>query len=497
MGSARSRRPLALPAAAAAVAAVAVVAGLLATLLLWAPGPRSAVLLEPAPGGVHPPADPHAAVRDQLGGLAGLLIGDDPLLRACADPAAGLSRPGPAGRDPAPATSGPARTAPAADRSGQVGAVIAQTEALRGRELRPVPEIRLLVGQEMTEQVAEFFADRDAPVQIDIDTRALTALGAISPGTDLAALRLDAFAEQVSGYHLGAAGLIGIRVGNPDALSPLERVVLAHELEHALSYQHVGRPAEHREGEASADAGRAGSALVEGSAAAAMLQYAHTVLTLSEQLTLRAELAVRAGQRALAGYSPYLLAELRFPYLAGLRYTCQRWLDGGWAAVEAGYRDPPASTAAVLFPDRLGERPRRPAALAAPGGSWRHADTASFGAAELEWLLSAPGGDPDAGLDRVRERVSAWDGGRRTVWTERAASAVGLALVDRGEPGTPPLCDTVRRWYAAAFPLATVDHDGARVRFDGRRQDAVLACPGVQVRLGIAPTLERAAAIVD
>lgn len=475
MGSAHSRRSVALVAGAVAMV---VVAGLLAALL-WAPWPRQAALLEP-PGAGGP--DPDAAIRDRLGGLAGLLIGDDPLLRACADPTAVTGR--------APEPSAPVRTSPVAGRTDPVVAVTARTEALRGRELRQPPEVRLLVGAEMTEQVAGFFAGRGDSAQIDIDTRALTALGAIAPGTDLAELRLDAFAEQVSGYHLGSEGVIGIRVRTRTGLTPLER------LEHALSYQHVGRPGEHREGEASADASRAGSALVEGSAAVAMLQYAHTVLTRPEQLTLRDELSVRAGRRALAGYSPYLLAELRFPYLAGLRYTCQRWLDGGWAAVEAGYRDPPASTAAVLFPDRHGEQPRQPAALAAPGRSWRHAETASFGAAELEWLLAAPGGDRDAGLDRVRERVSAWDGGRRTVWTDRAASAVGLALVDRAAPGTPPLCGTLQEWYAAAFPLATVERDGNRIRFDGRRQDAVLACPGPQVRVGIAPTLEQATAIV-
>jgi hypothetical protein len=462
------------------VLAVAAMAGLTAAVVLvWTPGELPPGAPGPAPGPAEQPAppDPDAALREQLGGLASLLIGDDPLLRACADPGAAA---------PAPDSPGP-------DRSGPVAAVTAQTEALRGRELDRSPAVRLLPDGAMTDQVTEFFAGRNDPEQLDLDARALTALGAITPGTDLAALRVDAFAEQVSGFHLGEEGLIGVRVQTPGRLRPLERVVLAHELEHALSYQHLGRPGDRQRGR-SADAGRAASALVEGSATVTMLQYATGVLTPAEQAAMRAELAARAGQRALAGYSPYLLAELRFPYQEGLRYTCRRWLAGGWEAVEAGYRDPPASTAAVLFPDRHGEQPREPAALAGPGRSWHRADTRSFGAAELEWLLAAPGGDPAAALDRVWERVAAWAGGRRSVWTDRAATAVGLALVDRDQGG-PPLCDTVRQWYAVAFPLATVIPAGARVRFDGRRQDAVLACPGSQVRLGIAPTLAEAAAI--
>jgi hypothetical protein len=489
--TAQTRRPLAV------VATVATTAGLVAALLWWAPW-QPAGDPGPAPGGGQiGRSDPDAALRARLGGLSGLLIGDDPLLRACADPAGATPGPDPSGGSPGPdpeaTTPGPDPT-PEPDQADPVATVIAQTEALRGRRLPGPPEIQLLAGEQMTDRVAEFFADRGDPEQVDIDRRALTALGAIVPGTDLAALRVDAFAEQVSGYHLGAEAQIGVRVQTPGALSPLERVVLAHELEHALSYQHLGRPADYREGEETADARRAASALVEGSAAAAMLQYATTVLDPVEQAAMRVELVDRAGQDALSGYSPYLRAELRFPYLAGLRYTCQRFLDGGWPAVEAGYRDPPASTAAVLFPERQGEQPREPAALAEPGRPWRHADTSSFGLAELEWLLAAPGGDPGAGLDRLRERVADWDGGLRTVWTDGAATAVGLALVDRGERG-PPLCDTVREWYAAAFPTAAANRGDTSVRFDGQRQDAVLTCPGSQVRLGIAPTLDEASAI--
>lgn len=469
---------------AGALVGVLGTAVLLATGLVWVL--RGEPAPEPDPGATGPPSatrpaaepDPDAALRGRLGGLANLLFGDDPLLRACADP--GRPVPGP--------TAGSA--GPDAD---PVATVTDQTEALRELTVDQPPAVRLLPDDEMTEQVAESFSGRDDSARIDLDTRMLVALGAIRPGTDLAALRVDAFAEQVSGYHQGEGNVIGIRVGEPGRLSPLERVVLAHEVEHALTYQRLDRPGSGGE-RRSADARRAASALVEGSASAAMLQYANAVLSPAEQEIMRAELAERAEQQALSRYSPYLLAELRFPYQEGLRYVCQRWLAGGWEAVADAYRDPPATTAEILFPQREGEPPQQPAALSGPGGSWERARTGSFGAAELEWLLAAPGGDLDTGLDRVRERVSGWDGGQLAVWTRQEATAVGLALVDRGD-GAPPLCDTVRQWYAAAFPLAAEQPDGTQVRFDGQRQDAVLACSQTQVRLGIAPTPDEAAAI--
>ncbi|MPZ26241.1 MAG: hypothetical protein GEV12_07245 [Micromonosporaceae bacterium] len=459
------------------LAAAVLTVGLVGVLLV--PAPWTAPTPPPAspPTGVGQPplTDPaEALLRERLGGLGSLLIGDDPLLQACADPG----------------TAPPALAEPAS-----LAAVTAHTEALRRRELVESPDIQLLPDAEMTARVARSFRGRAEPAQVDLDTRALTGLGAIQPGTDLGSLRVDAFAEQVNGYHLGEQGVIGVRAADddPDRLRPLERVVLAHELEHALSFQHLGRPSDSRDGDESTDARLASAALVEGSATTTMLHYATAVLTPAQQAVLRGDLRLRAGQGALAGYSPYLLAELQFPYREGLRYTCRRWLAGGWDEVEAGYRDPPASTAAVLFPERHGEQPRRPATLADPGGPWEHARTSSFGAAELEWLLTAPGGEVSASLDQPRQRVSAWDGGELAVWTNGDATAVGLALVDRG--GGPALCDTVRQWYAAAFPRASQEQDGTRVRFDGPRQDAVLACPGSQVRLGIAPTATVAATI--
>jgi hypothetical protein len=455
------RRRIAL----AALVGVAAAAGL-------APSPRSLPSPAPAPAPAPvvtagPAATDEALLRDRLGGLAGLVVGDDPRLRACADP-------------------GP--VAPAAGPTG-VDQIIAQVEAVRGLTLADPPEIQLLTDAEMTAQVTEVFGGpRDSP-ELDLDTRVLTTLGAIAPGTDLGRLRVEGFARQVSGFYQGGDGLIGIRTRDPPALSPLERVVLAHEIEHAMTDAHLGRPDARRQ--QTGDAALATAAVVEGSATATMLQYATAGLTPAERARLGDQLRSRAAEQRLAGYSPYLRAELQFPYVVGLRYTCDRWLAGGWEAVADAYRDPPRTTAAILFPERHGERPREPAPLGDPGGDWDHARTRTFGAAELEWLLAAPGGNPNAALDQLRRRVSAWDGGELVVWTDGAGTAVGLSLVDRGEG--PPLCDTLRRWYAAAFPTAAM----AGGTFTAGRQDAVLACEGDEVRLGIAPTTVDAAAITD
>jgi hypothetical protein len=435
----------------------------------------------PAPAITEPPpSDPLALsdtddgtelLREQIGGLAALVLPADPLVRACAAPV------------PAP---GPEETG--------VDGVVGATERLRGLSLDEGVDVRLVDHAEMVREVEERFASRADPDRTDVEGRILTALGAIDPGTDLAGLRLDAFAEQVSGMYAGADRLVLVRVEEPGWLSPLEQVVLAHELEHALTHQHLGRP---RGQAGDRDARLASLALVEGSATLLMVQYARTALDEVERDRLHDALLARASGSALAGYTPYLLAELRFPYQDGLRFVCARWLEGGWEAVDAAYDEPPVSSAEILFPDRYGQAPRSPDHLGDLRPPWTQAHTSTFGAAELLWLLEAPGGDPGAGPPDARERVSAWDGGVLELWVHGDEQALGLAVAEREDDrARPRLCATLGDWYEAAFPDAvrTAAENGAA--FSGATQHAKLACPAGEARLGIGPTPDVAAALV-
>src|SRR5690606_39463505 len=105
--------------------------------------------------------------------------------------------------------------------------------------------------------------------RVDLERRILTALGAVAPGTNLRRLRVDVFAAQVSGYFLGSQDRIAVRTADPGTLSPLEQVVLAHEWEHALTWQNLPRPEAHP-----SDGRLAAAAVVGGSGALAARRYA-------------------------------------------------------------------------------------------------------------------------------------------------------------------------------------------------------------------------------
>lgn len=413
-------------------------------------------------------ADDDAPPRpaDVLGGLV-TLVEDDPL--ACLD-----------------ATSLPQE--PVDD---DMDAIADRVSELRDLSFTDPVEHRFLDRQETADLIRERFGgySRDDAAR---DIRLLAALGAAPASADLRELRVDVFAEQVSGLHAGDDGRVWIRVDDPDQLRSLEQVVAAHELQHAVADQQLGRPRQARDGEEDADQRLASRGVVEGDAALTMHLFAQTSLTAEEREDLQAQLRQRAAEGGLAAYPHYLRDELRFPYVEGKEFVCARYVDGGWEAVNALYSDPPESSAEILFPERYGEEPVAPQPLAGPGGRWQRERDDTFGAAQLLWLLRAPGDDPDRSLDDPRAAAAGWHGGRVGLWTQGPRSVVGLAFTQR--PGEADLCASVSDWYRAAFPTArfgrpTGDEVLTAV---GGTQTAVVTCPADEVRVGIAPNLDLA-----
>jgi hypothetical protein len=418
----------------------------------------------PAPEAADDPAPDLVEEADVLGGLATLLR--DGVLDCAGD------------RD----TPDPRRVD--ADDAADLRARVAE---IRDLDFAAAPPFARLSDVEMAALVAERFGGYDDDDAAS-ERRVLSALGAVPSDADLRDLRVDVFADQVSGLYRRDTGGASVRMRAPEGpLSPLEQVVAAHELQHALADQRLGRPAEARDARETRDERRASLAVVEGDASLTMHLYAATSLTAAERDDLRAQLLDRAAGQPLATYPDYLRRELRFPYDDGLAFVCDVWRRGGWRAVDALYAEPPTTSAHILWPERHrdGEPAVDPGLPAAPGRGWEQVRRDTFGAAELLWLLEAPGGDPAAGQPDARALAAAWAGGRVLTWADGDRSAVGVALVQR--PGEPSLCTTMRRWWrATARGGAVLDRPGVLEAAADDRVGVVL-CDGDRVVVGIAP----------
>lgn len=384
-----------------------------------------------------------------------------------------------------------------ADPEAQLQEVAGDLEALRGLRFRRVPDPDFVSPAELSRRVQEQVAE-DLPADVAArEARGLVALGALEEGADLRALTLQAVGEQVAGYYDPESGdMVVRRDGAQGPLDGQARMVLAHELDHALTDQVLDLPVEvDRPPPGGEDAALARLALVEGDATLAMQVYALRHVGLLEQLGGLAG-AVGAGEQ-LAALPHHLRRSLVFPYLQGLSFACALHAEGGWRAVDRAYADPPSTTAQVLFPERYAARepavdPRDPPA---PGG-WKADPPRALGAAELMWLLEAPGGDAGRALDDPAGRVGAWAGGELHAWADGGRTAAAVALVER--PGaSPSLCATVAAWYRAAFPdgRPAAAGEGEELAVDGPAQDAVLRCSGRDVRLGLGPDVATARAL--
>lgn len=218
-------------------------------------------------------------------------------------------------------------------------------ETARGLRFRTRPKVQAVDGATFAKVVAEPITTADGPAGDRAATTRALALGHL--GT-----RADALPEAFYSYRRQA---VFLRQGRPfDAFA---RVVLVHELTHALQDQSFGLLALARAAAGDADRARALTAVIEGDATRVELAYLATQPA-----------ADQAAVRARYDYDPkprsYAELERTFPYTVGRDFATTLAGQGGNAAVDAAFKRPPTSTAQVIDPreysggvEPLGVRP--------------------------------------------------------------------------------------------------------------------------------------------
>lgn len=378
----------------------------------------------------------------------------------------------------------------------QIAAIARRVETLRGlrfdHDVTPVFEDSDEMAHELTTKLLNGYTRTEA----DEDKRILSALGAVPSTLNLRHVAAKGLGGDVLGYYVPKTEKLLVQKSEDGTLGAAQEFILSHELEHALADQDLDLPKTNSSNPSDADRGAAREALVEGDATITMLQFATTSLTDSERLSLATDPAL-SGSSSLADAPYFVRKTFEFPYDAGAKFVCALYLDGGWKEVDRAYAHPPVSSAQILFPQRYldRDRPRDPRDPRPPSPRWANHPTESLGAADLLWLLGAPGGDPAHAPDDPLERVAAWDGGEAHLFTKGRDSAVSMDLLAR--PGSTGLCVSVDAWYRVSFPVDQGFRRKPHERFAYRSkgQAAVLRCDRGDVRLGIAPTLPAARAV--
>jgi hypothetical protein len=237
-------------------------------------------------------------------------------------------------------------------------AIEGQVQQLRDLAAKSPVDPKLLDAATLKKNLAADFA-RDNPADLVLaNQRLLELMGLLPAGSSLMDLYVKLLGSQVAGYYDPHTKQLYV-VSKSGGIGPTERVTFAHEFTHALQDQNFGLQNLHIDTIGQGDASLAHLAVAEGDATLLMTLWAQAHLSPVELLQMATEANDPEQAKVLAEMPEILKQTLFFPYLSGLQLVMGARAAGGWAAVDALYAKPPASTEQVLHPDKLaaGEAP--------------------------------------------------------------------------------------------------------------------------------------------
>ena len=328
---------------------------------------------------------------------------------------------------PPPADSKPATDADFIAAADEVLGQMSQITGLKlvtplKKSLRSREEIRVYVITQMNEEknAAERYADQ----------RSAEAFGLLPKGFDLDSFMINVLTEQVEGLYDPKTREFYIADWSPLAD---QRMVMAHELTHALEDQHFQIEAWLRAARPNEDAELARDAVLEGSAMAAMVDYLMlgTGRSLKDLPDFDPSMLIGdlGSTPTLEKAPPFLKDALIFPYIGGLNFSAAVMRNVGWSALSGVFEEPPVSTQQILHP-ALYRSGKTLANVALPqlekvlGNNWSKLDEnimGEFGWKEvLKQFLDS---------ERAKNLAAAWEGDRYAVFEHKQTKK--LILVAR------------------------------------------------------------------
>ena len=290
---------------------------------------------------------------------------------------------------------------------------------------RDVP-VDFLKRDELSAYLRELFDAEYPPAQARADERLLRAFDLLPPGTDLRALRARVLEENVAGFYDERPGKRRLYAVSEDrSFSPMNQIVLVHELRHALQDQyeelHSFLDADVSDFD---DRRLAWTSLLEGDATLVMERFVRL------RLGALAMAAEPSGEEAAAlgvpglfdvpGAPPVVRDQLMQPYLAGLQFARAVWARGGATALREAWGHPPESTEQVLHPAKFfaREEPMRVVPTLVPPPSSRLVSEGVLGELLLRTLVGEGGEAAAEGWGGDGWRL--WDVGGQTALAWRS-----------------------------------------------------------------------------
>jgi hypothetical protein len=211
------------------------------------------------------------------------------------------------------------------------------------KSLRSREQIRAYVINEMNE-------DKD-PAERYAGQRSAEAFGLLPKGFNLDTFMVDLLTEQIAGLYDPKTHEFYVADWIPAAD---QKMVMAHELTHALQDQHFQIENWAKAARPNDDAELARESVLEGSAMAAMVDYLlqGTGRSLQDLPDIDPSMLIGDMESTpmLKKAPPFLKDALIFPYLDGLNFSASVLKPEGWSALSGIFAKPPVSTQQILHP---------------------------------------------------------------------------------------------------------------------------------------------------
>lgn len=308
-------------------------------------------------------------------------------------------------------------------------------EEVRGRRFeRAVPASEM--GQEELRKVLQSKIAEAFPAPPEDTMRTLVAVGLMDESRNLADRLVDFYVSQVVAFYDPAPRRFFVIRGAESAFGGAgmedmaDRLILSHELMHALQDETLRLDRRLRDLRDNTDRTLALECLLEGEATLVMVRAALTNLPgAGDEVEEMLGPLLSAGALERANVPKeipdYFVEQLFFPYTEGTAYVRDLVKRGGWAEIDRLWRSPPISTSEILHgtppaPPASDLLPSSIAGLTPAGFRPLYADT--LGEWTLRFLLrrSLPQEDADAAAAGWRgDRIAFFAAGPRIAFVWR------------------------------------------------------------------------------
>ncbi len=235
----------------------------------------------------------------------------------------------------------------------QADAILEQMSRLTGLKILAPVKKEIVDRAQVRQYLIQNFHHDFTPRELQDQEDELQAFGLISQDFHLESFLIKFYTEQAAGFYDPRSKTMFIAnwVG-PD----IQKMVLAHELTHALQDQHFDLEKYLHAVRDNDDAMAARDAVVEGEATATMVQQDLGPVDLASLPSLvplmEPLLKQQVGQFPVFSSSPYFFRfEAMFPYIQGLGFIQANLAGGGWPHLNALFTNPPAETREIFDPE--------------------------------------------------------------------------------------------------------------------------------------------------